>query len=161
MTFFSPIRIGVQPPDSPEARRISDEYYDDLVSRYRGRPATAAETLAAADPYPHELVAPRGTLLLARDGSGVIGCAGVRFLDGNVGEVTRVYVVAAGRGRGVGRQLMLEIERISRERGIRALRLDTRSDLVEARALYASLGYIEGAAHNADPYADHWFLKVL
>ncbi|HEY8981257.1 MAG TPA: GNAT family N-acetyltransferase, partial [Streptomyces sp.] len=39
--------------------------------------------------------------------------------------------------------------------------LDTRADLVEARALYARLGYTETAPHNDDKYADHWFTKPL
>ncbi|WP_420877320.1 hypothetical protein [Streptomyces neyagawaensis] len=39
--------------------------------------------------------------------------------------------------------------------------LDTRADLVEARALYARLGYEESEPHNDDPYADHWFTKRL
>lgn len=39
--------------------------------------------------------------------------------------------------------------------------LDTREDLVEARALYARLGYREIEAYNESPYADHWFGKKL
>ncbi|NYV79008.1 GNAT family N-acetyltransferase, partial [Streptomyces sp. UH6] len=39
--------------------------------------------------------------------------------------------------------------------------LDTRSDLVEARALYARLGYRETPPHNDGVYAEHWFAKDL
>jgi hypothetical protein len=39
--------------------------------------------------------------------------------------------------------------------------LDTRHDLVEARALYARLGYAETEPHNDDRYAEHWFAKNL
>ena len=41
------------------------------------------------------------------------------------------------------------------------VRLDTRADLVEARALYARLGYTETGPHNDEPYAEHWFAKRL
>jgi hypothetical protein len=41
------------------------------------------------------------------------------------------------------------------------LRLDTRSDLIEARTLYAQLGFIETDAFNDDPYAEHWFERPL
>ena len=41
------------------------------------------------------------------------------------------------------------------------LRLDTRSDLVEARGLYAALGYQEVPAFDGGPYAEHWFTKTL
>lgn len=80
---------------------------------------------------------------------------------GDIGEVTRVFVKPAARGRGGGRLLMKEMEHKSRELGLHALRLDTRTDLVEARSLNESLGYIEGEAHNTDPYANHWFRKEL
>jgi ribosomal protein S18 acetylase RimI-like enzyme len=56
---------------------------------------------------------------------------------------------------------MRELELLSRERGLSMLRLDTRTDLVEARSMYASLGFTEGKAHNFDPYANHWFTKAL
>jgi ribosomal protein S18 acetylase RimI-like enzyme len=52
-------------------------------------------------------------------------------------------------------------ERAARELGAARIVLDTRGDLVEARALYARLGYTETGPHNADPYAEHWFAKAL
>ncbi|CAM5536760.1 Acetyltransferase OS=Streptomyces glaucescens OX=1907 GN=SGLAU_10760 PE=4 SV=1 [Streptomyces glaucescens] len=45
--------------------------------------------------------------------------------------------------------------------GASGLVLDTRGDLVEARTLYARLGYEETAPHNDEPYAEHWFAKNL
>jgi ribosomal protein S18 acetylase RimI-like enzyme len=156
------IDVSLESPTSSDAVFIAHRYYDDIVTRYYGRPALPGEIIAAQDDYPNtDLISPQGMLLVARNGSVVVGCAGVRLRDGDVGEVTRVFVVESMRGRGVARQLMAELERLSRARGISALRLDTRADLVEARGLYSSLGFIEGDAHNSDPYADHWFSKVL
>jgi hypothetical protein len=43
----------------------------------------------------------------------------------------------------------------------RVMRLDTRRDLVEARALYAAHGYAEIPAYSSGPYADHWYEKHL
>ncbi|MBG6212215.1 MAG: GNAT family N-acetyltransferase [Cryobacterium sp.] len=141
---------------------MSLRYYEDIVGRYYGRPATRPEVLDAQAGYPSDdLAPPTGLFLLAEQGSTVLGCAGMRIRPGNIGEVTRVFVVPMKRGHGVGRLLMEDMER--RARGVRltTLRLDTRSDLLEARGLYASLGFIEGEAHNADPYANHWFRKEL
>jgi hypothetical protein len=56
---------------------------------------------------------------------------------------------------------MAEIERRAGELGVRELRLDTRSDLVEARRLYEALGYREVAPFGENPYAGHWFAKRL
>ncbi|TFD23970.1 GNAT family N-acetyltransferase [Cryobacterium lyxosi] len=157
-----PIRISAALPTSTEAKNVSTRYYEDLVGRYHRRPATREEVLDAEAGYPNgDLIAPTGILLLARQGVSVLGCAGMRVRPNAIGEVTRVFVESAARGNGLGRLLMEELERNSREMGIRTLRLDTRTDLVEARGLYASLGFIEGDAHNADPYANHWFRKDL
>ena len=56
---------------------------------------------------------------------------------------------------------MAEIERLARERGLRELRLDTRSDLVESRRLYERIGYREVPRFGENPYAAHWFAKRL
>ncbi|WP_051973203.1 GNAT family N-acetyltransferase [Cryobacterium sp. MLB-32] len=157
-----PIVISATAPTSAEAQEVSTRYYEDLVGRYHQRPATREEVLDAEASYPHEdLAPPTGILLLARQGLSVLGCAGMRVRPDAIGEVTRVFVESAARGRGLGRLLMEELERKSLEMGIRTLRLDTRTDLIEARGLYLSLGFVEGEAHNADPYANHWFRKEL
>ena len=157
-----PILISTALPTSAHAEGVSLRYYEDIVGRYHGRPASRQEVLAAQAGYPSDdLVAPTGLLLLARQGHTVLGCAGMRVRPGAIGEVTRVFVEPTARGNGVGRRLIETLERESRALGVIALRLDTRTDLVEARSLYASLGFIEGEAHNADPYANHWFRKEL
>ncbi|MFF3601872.1 GNAT family N-acetyltransferase [Kitasatospora indigofera] len=174
---MTPIEISIEPPLSAEARAVTMRYFDDLVSRYHGRPATPEEIADVDASYPSELLqAPSGLLLLARRGAEVLGCAGMRFvtdtepaadagLDASarvrLGEVTRVFVDGSARGLGVARLLMAELETQARSLGLAALRLDTRSDLVEARGLYAAVGFTEGAAHNDDPYAEHWFRKEL
>ena len=174
MAETPPIVITVEPPLTADARAVRLRYFDDLVSRYNGRPATAEEIAEVDADYPStELQAPTGLLLLARRGAEVLGCAGMRFVTETadtvdaasvqirVGEVTRVFVDAAARGHGVARLLMAELEAQARSLGLTALRLDTRSDLVEARRLYAAVGFTEVAAHNDDPYAEHWFRKEL
>src|SRR5450756_24138 len=72
-----------------------------------------------------------------------------------------MFVVPDARRRGIGRQLMLAVEEEARRRGLGTLRLDTRRDLVEARALYASEGYAEIPAFTRGEYVDHWFEKHL
>jgi GNAT superfamily N-acetyltransferase len=49
----------------------------------------------------------------------------------------------------------------ARGMGATRMRLDTRKDLVEARALYPKHGYAEITDYNSDYYADHWFEKRL
>jgi GNAT superfamily N-acetyltransferase len=62
-----------------------------------------------------------------------------------------LLVLPAHRGRGIGRALMLELERCVRERKMPILRLDTGLDdgYAAARKLYGSLGFAEvpGSLH--------------
>ena len=96
-------------------------------------------------------------LLLARVDGEPAGIGGVRFLDSEVAEVKSMYVSPAFRGRGLGRTILAELERIAAERGCRAVRLDTSDYLTEAVALYRSAGYREVAAYNENAKANLWF----
>ena len=49
----------------------------------------------------------------------------------------------------------------AREKGLKALRLDTNRALTEAHALYRSERYREVARFNDNPCAHHWFEKRL
>ncbi|MFC4149766.1 GNAT family N-acetyltransferase [Micromonospora mangrovi] len=148
-------------PDHPDAALLLREYLTEMVVRYHRRPPRAGEVDAALAEFPSDdLVPPTGLLLLAWCGGRLAGCAGLRRqTDG--AELTRVYVRTAYRGRGGGAALLAAVEQRARAAGVRRIRLDTRADLVEARALYARHGYQEVPAFNAGRYAEHWFEKVL
>jgi ribosomal protein S18 acetylase RimI-like enzyme len=123
-------------------------------------PEHAVDAVSREDPN-DDLALPHGALLVAHQDEVIWGCAGLRFLPDRIGEVKRVFVAPAARGRGLGARLMDELEYLAREHDLSTLRLDTRRDLVEARRLYARLGYEEVPAFNDSPYADHWFVKTL
>ncbi|WP_211291328.1 GNAT family N-acetyltransferase [Kineococcus xinjiangensis] len=148
-------------PSSSTALQALRAYYDDIVSRYYQRPISREELDAVMrEESSDDLIPPGGVLLVARQGGEVLGCAGLR-ISSDVGEVTRVHVTASARGRGLGSRLLVEVEDVARLQGLLLLRLDTRSDLVEARRLYARHGYQEVERFNTSPYAEHWFAKVL
>jgi GNAT superfamily N-acetyltransferase len=149
-------------PGSPEGRAVLRDYFREIVSRTRGREATDGEvdTEMRDDPS-DDLCPPGGLLLVARSGGAVIGCVGLRLLPGGLGEVTRVFVEPAARGAGVGGLLMRSVEDAARDRGLTRIRLDTRSELAEARRLYARNGYQPVAAFNDGRWADLWFEKSL
>ncbi|MFC4105882.1 GNAT family N-acetyltransferase [Micromonospora zhanjiangensis] len=156
------IEFAVARPDSAPARAILRTYYVDIVGRYHGRSATDAEVESAMGDAPsHDLVPPTGEFLLARLDGTVVGCAGLRLLPAGVGELTRVFLAPAARGRGLAARLVRRVEQRAAGLGVRTLRMDTRADLIEARRLYARLGYREVEPFNDDPYADHFFAKEL
>ena len=80
-----------------------------------------------------------------------------------------MYVDPRARGTGGGAALLAALEQAGRDLGAVRVRLDTRSDLVEARALYARHeyaeiprhGYAEIPAYKSDPFAEHFFEKAL
>ncbi len=158
----TPVTFEVVDPGDPRARVALWSYTDDVASRYYRRPATPAEIGTAITEDPSgDLRLPRGLFLLAHRGGQVVGCAGLTLLPGAVEEVKRVHVVPSARRAGLGGLLLAEVERLARQHHRSLLRLDTRSDLVESRRLYARLGYVEVPAFNTGRYAEHWFHEPL
>jgi len=157
------IRLEALPPSDPRAAAALRAFMADVVGSYQGGTPTEEDIREGFREFPSDgLEPPDGLFLVALRGDEVLGCGGLRFAGPEVGEVTRVHVVPAERRRGLARRLMAELERRAREHGLSELRLDTRSDLIEARRLYEAIGYREiprFSDHN--PYAGHWFTKRL
>ncbi|MGV9426333.1 GNAT family N-acetyltransferase [Streptomyces sp. NPDC003656] len=158
--------VAPEPYDSPAATALWRAYYTEVSDRWyllhqghRTDPAELERGIAARSGA--ELTPPTGQLLIARRDGEPAGSAGVRLLDPRTAELTRVFVHPRLRGRGGAQLLVTAAESAARDLGASRLILDTRSDLTEARALYARLGYTETAPHNTDVYAEHWFRKDL
>lgn len=80
--------------------------------------------------------------ILAVVGNASVGHAGLRpHGDSGSLEVKKVVIDPAHRGRGISRSLMLELERIARERNAPSLLLQTGDLQPAAISLYESLGY--------------------
>jgi ribosomal protein S18 acetylase RimI-like enzyme len=72
-----------------------------------------------------------------------------------------MFVRPEARGAGVVALLLAAAEQRARADGASIIRLNTRSDLVEALILYARHGYQEIPRYSDDPLAEHWFQKKL
>ncbi|MFI6824656.1 GNAT family N-acetyltransferase [Micromonospora sp. NPDC050187] len=70
-----------------------------------------------------------------------VACGGVQALDSGTGEIKRMYVRPAFRGRGIGRQLLVALEELAFQQGRHTVCLETGSYLPAAIALYTSCGY--------------------
>ncbi|EFE69778.1 GNAT family N-acetyltransferase [Streptomyces viridosporus] len=158
--------VAPEPHDSPVAAALWRAYYTEVSDRWyllhEGRRTDPGELEREIAARPGgDLAPPKGLLLVARYAGEPAGSAGIRLLDDATAELTRVFLHAGVRGRGGAALLVRAAEDAARARGATRMVLDTRGDLVEARALYARLGYTETEPHNTDPYAEHWFAKGL
>jgi GNAT superfamily N-acetyltransferase len=91
-----------------------------------------------------------------------MACGGLRMLDAERAELTRVYVRPAARGTGGGAAVVSALEAAARRLGARRVMLDTRLDLVEARGLYVKLGFLEIPRYGeTGPYSQIWYGKEL
>ncbi|MEV8534251.1 GNAT family N-acetyltransferase [Streptomyces sp. NPDC051211] len=161
-THVSTWSVAPEAVTTPDATALRRAYYAEVAGRYWKRPVTEAEIdQGMLDDPADGLVPPTGQFVVGRLDGEPAACGGIRLLDPATAELTRVYVGPGARGTGGGAAVLAALEEAARALGAVRVRLDTRSDLVEARALYARQGYAEIPAYNSGPYAEHWFEKHL
>jgi GNAT superfamily N-acetyltransferase/DNA-binding MarR family transcriptional regulator len=153
----SAVQVTECDPRQPDARSCLRAYFGELARRF-DTGFDPARSISADD---DELTPPAGLLLVATLPGEPVGCGALKFHDGGPAEVKRMWVSPAHRGLGLGRRILAELETRAAASGARALRLETNRALAEAIALYRDAGYREVAAFSDEPYAHHWFEKVL
>lgn len=107
-----------------------------------------------------EYAAPKGALVLAEEAGKYVACIAVRQFSAEIGEIKRLYVAPAARGRGLGRMLVERIIVVAREIGYRSLLLDTLPFMKEAQSLYVALGFKPTAPYRFNPVAGSAFLRL-
>jgi DNA-binding MarR family transcriptional regulator/ribosomal protein S18 acetylase RimI-like enzyme len=151
------VQIAPAAADEPALARCVASYFAELSQRFEGG-FDAAKYLARAPDG--DFLPPRGQTLIARLDDEPVGCASLKRLDANTGEIKRVWVDPALRGAGLARRLMCELEGHAAAAGFSRLRLGTNRALGEAQAMYAALGYVEVAPFDDDPFTHVWFEKT-
>ena len=143
------VRMEQVPWDDPDVQRLTEAQQVEVRARYDGKD----------EPGTHPSAADVSVVVLARDDDGTpLGCGALRALGDGVAEVKRMYVVPAGRGRGVSRAVLGALEAAARANGWTTLRLETGPRQPEAIGLYVSAGYRPIPAFGAyvgDPDAEH------
>lgn len=105
---------------------------------------------------------PGGRLLLAIEEDEVMGCVALRKIGDGVGEMKRLYVRPAFRGRGLGRTLTEKLIAEALLIGYTSLRLDTLpGKMDQAIALYRSLGFREIPPYYRNPVAGATFMELI
>ena len=96
---------------------------------------------AELDGLPGAFAPPSGRLLVARVGTELAGCVGLRDLGGGVCEMKRMFVAPEHQGHGLGAALGRRFLAEAAAAGYRMARLDTGPLQHEAHRLYAALGF--------------------
>jgi GNAT superfamily N-acetyltransferase len=138
-----------------EARRLIEEYAAslELDLSFQGFEQEIERLSSEYGP-------PTGAFFLAMEEGQAIGCIGLHRFSEETGEIKRLYVAPAGRGRGVARALVERVLDAARELGYRRLLLDTLPSMKEARSLYLSMGFKPTEPYRFNPVAGTAFLKI-
>jgi GNAT superfamily N-acetyltransferase len=140
-----PFEIEIRPYDDPDVARMTAEVQAEYVTLY------GSEDAAAVDPA--EFAPPNGLFLVGRLDGRPVAMGGWRRLAGSEAEIKRMYVIRAGRRRGLARRMLSELERTAAEAGITRLVLNTGPEQPAAVALYEQSDYAPVAAFGH--YACH------
>jgi putative acetyltransferase len=136
------LQIGLEPPDQPDVVALID-----ALDAYQ-KPLYPAESHHGVDIA--TLMQPNVLFLVARAEGRAVGCVGLMLLPG-YGEIKRMYVDPACRGRGIGRRLLDALEAQALQRGCSLLRLETGSLQPEALRVYERHGFA-----RRGPFGDYW-----
>ena len=147
------ITIAKERADSPDAGGLVNELEAHLATRY---PVESRHGFAV-----ERLVRDGVAFFVARVEGAPAGCGGVLLVGADAnggpafGELKRMYVRPAYRGRGVGRRLLEHLADHARRRGVNLLRLETGVHQAEAIALYTRFGF-----RRIDPFPPYHFDPV-
>lgn len=125
--------ITQERPDSPDAMSLIHELEAHLEPLY----AAVSRHGFSVD----RLVAENVDFFLLRSDGAPACCGGIQFVDGEYGEIKRMYVPPRFRGFGFGRRMLDHLAGHARSRGITLLRLETGIHQREAIGLYGRMGF--------------------
>src|SRR5688572_18233113 len=128
------VTVAIEDVYSPVARTLVRELDEDLAARYGGMDGDSHVALA-------DFTVPRSACVVAWVNGEPAGCGAIRpMTGGRVGEIKRMYVRPAWRGKGISRRVLAYLETLAREFGYDALQLETGIRQPEAIGLYESSG---------------------
>ncbi len=123
------------------------EWLNGLVKRDYGIEFDVNAMIESDLADPDKFRPPDGRFYLALYDNAVAGVGCLKRLAEGVGEIQRMYVLPAFRGKGIGRAIVNRLVDDARMIGYRQLKLESLEFLKAAHSLYRSVGFRE-----IDPY---------
>lgn len=136
-------QIQAERPDSADAMALIEELESHLASLYPQE---------SRHGYSVEKLLRNGVaFFVIRDESGTpAGCGGIQLFGTEYGELKRMYVRPAFRGRGFARRVLDRLAAHARDHGVRVLRLETGIHQHAAIRLYEAYGF-----QDIPPFGDY------
>lgn len=131
----STLTIRPEPPDQPDVLRMIEALDAQMTALYPPESNHLLDIAALSDPAV--------TFLVVRDAGEAVGIGGLKRDPRGWGEVKRMYVRPDRRGRGIGKQVLGELEVVARAALLPLLRLETGIHNADALALYRGAGFVE------------------
>ena len=138
------------------ARTLLKEYAASIELSECWHSTIEAEIESLPGPYSP----PDGCLLLSYVEEQPAGCVAFKRVGEDVCQMKRLYVRPAFRGKGIGRQLVIELIARARQAGYAKMRLDTTSSMEAAITLYHSLGFRDIPAYRSDTEGCALFMEL-
>ena len=94
---------------------------------------------------------PSGIFLVLMDGERVVGTGAIRRLDERTCELKRMWLLPAYRKKGHGGRICARLLQFACTAGYERIRLDTASELADAKLFYERLGFYPIDRYNDGP----------
>ncbi len=127
------VQIAEERPDSADAIGLITELEAHLEPLY---PSTSRHGFSV-----EKLLAEGVPFFILRDDGAPAACAGVKLVAPDFGEVKRMYVRPAFRGRGFGAAMLDHLASYAKARGLPLLRLETGIHQHTAIRVYEAYGF--------------------
>ena len=126
--------IAATSPDTPDAVALINELEAQLDPLY---PRASRHGLSVA-----QLIDQGVAFFVLRSAGEPVGCGGVKLFGTDYGEIKRMYMRPAFRGRGLARAMLEHLASYSQSHGVSLLRLETGIHQHEAIGLYERAGFM-------------------
>jgi ribosomal protein S18 acetylase RimI-like enzyme len=111
--------------------------------------------------FPQRYKEPDGSFIIAKDNNNIVGCVGLKKLDGNICEMKRLFVNDKYKGKGIGKKLVEKIIEEAKNKKYKKMRLDTLRTMKKASKIYNENNFYEIEPYYDNPNNDVVYIEKI